>query len=283
VLDPRLAPRIAVWVILTACLMAGPAGAGPVAPRPLARSAIPPRGLTVLLTGDSVPLHIADVLGNVLKDKLGWHLVSAAVPNCSIHGDPLAWPNGEPKDNPERCPGIVAPLQASLVQQHDPDFVIWWDRLSTMPFLTEGGDFVQSGSARFWEHRAIRFQDTIARLRAGGARIVFVATEPIGIAFKERCAGSTKLGCVWNRFRLRHYSNVTQPLNRIMRQYAAAAPAEAVFISITDTICRWNVSPCNDRMWNGRLARPDATHYLGRGELRASRAIVYDMRTALYG
>jgi hypothetical protein len=241
-------------------------------------------GLTVLITGDSVPLHLVDTLGLVLDDALGWDLVSAAVPICSVYGDPLAWPkSGKPKGDPTRCPGLVPSTQVSLVQQHDPDVVIWWDRLSTMPFLTAEGELARSGSDRFWEHRAIAFEDTLTRLRAGGGTIVFVATEPIGIGFAERCAGEDTMNCAWRRFRMNRYKDVTQPHNRMLRRYAAAHPDEAVFITITDTICRSNISPCNDRMWGGSLARPDGTHYEKKGELRAAGAIVRDMRDALAG
>jgi hypothetical protein len=241
-------------------------------------------GLTVLIAGDSVPLHLVDTLGLVLDDTLGWDLVSAAVPSCSVYGDPLAWPkSGKPKGDPERCPGLVVPTQASLVQQHDPDVVIWWDRLSTIPFLTAEEELARAGSDRFWRHRANAFEDTLARLRAGGGTIVFVATEPIGIGFAERCAGEKTMNCAWRRFRMDRYKDVTQPHNRMLRRYAAAHPDEAVFITITDTICRSNVSPCDDRMWGGSLARPDGTHYEKKGELRAARAIVRDMRAALVG
>jgi hypothetical protein len=229
-----------------------------------------------------VPLHLVDTLGRVLDDRLGWDLVSAAVPICSIYGDALAWPKtGEPKGDPERCPGLVAPTQATLVQQHDPDVVIWWDRLSTIPFFAPDGDVVWAGSDRFWELRALAFEDTLARLRAGGGTIVFVSTEPIGIGLIERCAGLKTRSCAWRRFRMNRYGDVTQPHNRMLRRYAAAHPDEAVFITITDTICRWNVSPCDDRMAGGSFARPDGTHYEGTGELRAARAIVRDMRAAL--
>jgi hypothetical protein len=244
----------------------------------------PAEGLTVLIAGDSVPLHLVDTLGLVLDDTLGWDLVSGAVPICSVYGDPLAWPkSGKPKGDPERCPGLVPATQASLVQQHDPDVVIWWDRLSTMPYLTAEGELARAGSDRFWEHRAIAFEDTLARLRAEGGTIVFVATEPIGIGFTERCAGKDTMNCAWRRFRMNRYKDVTQPHNRMLRRYAAAHPDETVFITITDTICRSNVSPCDDRMWGGSLARPDGTHYEKKGELRAARAIVRDMRAALAG
>ncbi len=245
---------------------------------------VPSQDLTVLIAGDSVPLHLVDTLGVVLEDTLGADLVSAAVPVCSMYGDPLAWPTGEPKGaDPDRCPGLVGPTQTAMILEHDPDVVIWWDRLSTMPILTPDREFVMSGTDRFWELRAAAFDETLARVRAGGAMVVFVSTEPIGIGFVERCAGETSRNCAWRRFRMRRYGDVTQPHNRMLRRYAADHPDEAVFITITDTICRWNVSPCNDRMWNGALARPDGTHYEDRGELRAAKAIVRDMRAALYG
>jgi hypothetical protein len=244
----------------------------------------PPPGLKVLLTGDSVSVNLADTLAARLQTLLGWRLRSAAVAVCSVYGDILAWPNGTPRGDPDRCPSAVIPGQRDAVEQFDPDLVIWWDRLSTMPFITSDGEFVQGGSDRFWELRAIAFEQTLARLTAGGARVVFVSTEPMGIGVEEFCAGRTDRGCrVWKQYRLDHYGDITRPGNRMLRQYALDHPEVGVFISITDTICRWNTSPCNDRMPNGKLARPDGTHYEERGEYRAANAIVRDMRAALYG
>jgi len=143
---------------------------GPVTPssgtRTRTPAATPPDDLTVLIAGDSVPLHMVDTLGPLLEDTLGATLVSAAVPVCSIYGDPLARPTGEPKGDPSRCPGLVVSSQSSLVQQHDPDVVIWWDRLSTMPILTADGGFVRSGTDQWWELRSDAFDETLARLRA---------------------------------------------------------------------------------------------------------------------
>jgi SGNH domain-containing protein len=255
------------------------AGHGPV------RATTPPPDQKVLLTGDSVSVHLADVLAARLRRRLGWRLRSAAVAVCSVYGNPLAWPDdGTPRGDPDRCPSTVIPAQRRAVRAFDPDYVIWWDRLSTMPFLTANGDFVRGGTPRFWRLRARAFDDTLARLTAGGATIVFIATEPMGIGVREFCAGWVGRPCrVWKRYRLEHYDDITQRMNRILRRYALNHPGEAVFLSITDTICRWNTSPCNDRMRNGKLARPDGTHYEGRGEYRASNTIIDDMRAALFG
>lgn len=243
-----------------------------------------PRGLTVLLTGDSVSVHLEETLATVARRRLGWKVVSAAVRACSIYGDPLAWADGTLHGRLSQCPRSVRKGQRSLVGRADPEVVIWWDRLSTLPFFTRDGVFVRGGSRRFWELRAVAFQKTFARLTTGGARIVFLSTEPIGVGVLELCAGWEKRGCrEWRRFRMRHYADISEPMNRMMRRYAAEHPDEAVFISITDSICRRNASPCDDRMGNGKLARPDGTHYRERGALRAAQAIVREMGTALYG
>jgi hypothetical protein len=244
----------------------------------------PPRDLTLLLTGDSVSLHLEETLATVVRDRLGWRTVSAAVRACSIYGDPLAWADGKPHGSLDGCPREVRKEQRSMVRRTDPDVVIWWDRLSTLPFFTEDGTLIQAGSRRFWELRAVAFEETFTRLTAGGAQIVFVSTEPIGIGVRKLCGRWQRRGCrEWRRFRMTHYTDITEPMNRIMQRYAADHPDEAVFISITDSICRRNVSPCDDRMWNGKLARGDGTHYWKRGKIRAATAIVREMRAALYG
>lgn len=241
----------------------------------------PPPGSIVLLTGDSVSVHLEDALAVQMRDLQGWELVSAAVPNCSVFGDTLAWPDGTPHGDPDHCPGAVAPLQRSQVQRWDPAVVIWWDRLSTMPFISSEGEFVRGDRKRFWELRTVAFDETLARLTAGGARIVFVATEPMGMGVKTWCAGWDRPACRWKRYRMRHYEDITRRENRLMRRYASEHPKRAVFISITDTICLSNESPCDDRLPDGTFARPDGTHYGSGGEIRASRAIVLDMRNAL--
>jgi hypothetical protein len=268
------------WPVMGACVMPE----GPTRSPAPTRTPFPRGRLTVLLAGDSVPMHLEETLATVVRDHLGWRLVSAAVRACSIYGDPLAWADGKPHGDLRKCPREVRAMQGSLVARADPDVVLWWDRLSTLPFFTEGGTLVRAGSRRFWELRAAAFEETFARLTAGGARVVFMSTEPIGIGVLKLCGGWERRGCrEWRRFRMTHYADITEPMNQIMRRYAADHPDAAVFISITDSICRRNVSPCDDRMANGKGARSDGTHYRRRGRLLAAEAIVREMRTALYG
>jgi hypothetical protein len=240
--------------------------------------------MKVLLTGDSVSANLAGTLDELLRRRFDWRMRSVAVPVCPVYGEALAWPDGTAKENAKTCPETVIPAQEAAVRAFDPDLVIWWDRLSTMPFLTRDGAFVRAGSRRFWRLRAIAFDETLARLTAGGARIVFVATEPMGIGANDVCPRWASRACrEWRRYRIEHYTDITQPENRILRRYAWEHPDEAVFISITDSICRRNVSPCDDRMPNGKLSRPDGTHYEGRGELLVAAALIRDLRAAADG
>lgn len=273
-------------LLMTACVPGEPSLTTPrqIPPTPVVEVPPIPRDLTLLLAGDSVPLHLKPALRTAVADVLGWRVVSATVPGCSIYGDDLAWPDGSPHHDPGMCPAEVLTVQRRKVRRATPDVVLWWDRLSTLPILDGNGTFVRAGSERFWRLRMNALEETFERLSARGAWIVFVSTEPIGIGLLESCAGWRTRGCrEWRRFRMRHYADITRPMNRILRRYAAEHPDGAVFISITDTICRRDVSPCVDRMWNGRLARPDGTHYDRLGELRAAKAIVLDMRKALRG
>lgn len=273
---------LASWLVMGASLEPASASSLPVPTLSLSSSV--PRDLTVLLAGDSVPLALKDRLAFVGHARFRWRFASAAVGACSIYGDTLAWPDGTPRGGPYDCSRTVRDLQRSMVGRADPDVVVWWDRLSTMPFLAEDGTFVRAGSARFWALRAVAFEETFARLTAGGARVVFVSTEPIGMGVLVFCAGWEGRGCrEWRRFRMRHYSDITQPMNRIMQRYAVDHPESADSITITDWICRRNVSPCDDRFWNGIYARPDGTHYQKRGALRAAKAIVREMAVALNG
>jgi SGNH domain (fused to AT3 domains) len=275
---------LASWLVMGACSAPERPSSLPVpTPTPTPAPSVP-RDLTVLLTGDSVPVALEARLATVAHARFGWKLVSAAVGGCSIYGDTLAWPDGTPRGGKYDCPTTVRKTQRSKVGRADPDVVIWWDRLSTMPFLTEDETFVRAGSRRFWELRTVALEKTFARLTAGGARVVFVATEPMGRGVLEFCAGWEERPCrEWRRFRMRHYVDITEPMNRMMQRYAADHPDAAAFISITDRICRRNVSPCDDRFWNGIYARPDGTHYRGRGERRAAKAIAGEMGRALRG
>jgi hypothetical protein len=94
--------------------------------------------------------------------------------------------------------------------------------------------------------------------------VVFVATEPPGLGvLKDRC--SERHCDPWVRFQIERYDDVTTPWNALMHSYAEQHPDLAAYVSVTGTICRSNVSPCDDTI-DGVLARIDGTHYRGIGQ-----------------
>jgi hypothetical protein len=242
-----------------------------------------PTGLTVMLTGDSVSDSVDDQLQARLQARLGWDLARAFVPACSLLGDPLAWPDGTYKTDATHC-DIVVPRQDQVLATH-PDIVLWWDRLSQMPFMTRSDPphFKLSGTDAFWRYRRSEFRHRARHFLDSGATIVFLATEPMGVGVYDRCTtwDETRNCADWVRFRMRHYDDVTRRWNRMLRTYANNHPARTVYISITNVICRRDVSPCDDSIGNV-YARPGGTHYKDEGALKAASAIVRQMRQALY-
>jgi hypothetical protein len=213
----------------------------------------------VMIVGDSVPLRLEAALERAGVTR-GWRVVSAAKGDCPVSGEPHVY-DWNPPHQSLMCLQVPA-AQDALIRTTDPRVVVWWDRLSLSNFITPGGKHVTSGSARFWKLRMATLATTVNRLTAGGAMVVFVATEPPGEAMATRCGK----GCDhWVKFQINHYTDITSRWNGIMRAYAAAHPDRAAFVSLTPAICRTDIPLCDDRI-DGVPARPDGTHYESTGE-----------------
>jgi peptidoglycan/LPS O-acetylase OafA/YrhL len=223
---------------------------------------IPASVPSMMLVGDSVPLQLTVALDGALTER-GWRLVSATYGACAVTGETLARPDGRPLDKVKVCTEVVRD-QDEFVRDADPDLVLWWDRWSVANFLTPDGEFVRSGSARFWELRREGLGRAVERLGSRGATVVLVATEPPGLAVGgSRC---TEENCPWwIRFQLDHYEDITTRWNSILRGFAERHPDRVRFVSVTDAICATDVAPCDDRI-DGVPARPDGTHYKRVGE-----------------
>jgi peptidoglycan/LPS O-acetylase OafA/YrhL len=215
----------------------------------------------VMLTGDSVPLHL-EVAFDQAATSRGWRTVSAARGACSVSGEVSMSEGGDFVHEAAHCPEVRA-IQDALIRQADPDVVVWWDRWSISGFITAGGEHVKSGTARFWQLRQSILDATVRRLTRRGAIVMFVATEPPGKGMLTRC--SQEHCAIWDRFQIDHYRDITSPWNDMMKVYAARHPDLATFVSLTDEVCRTDRSLCNDLI-DGAPARPDGTHYEGAGQ-----------------
>jgi peptidoglycan/LPS O-acetylase OafA/YrhL len=224
---------------------------------------IPASVPSMMLVGDSVPLQLTVAMDRALSDR-GWRLASATFGACAVTGERLARPDGRPIDKVDVCTEQIVRDQDQLVRETDPDVVLWWDRWSLANFLTRDGEFVRSGTARFWNLRGEGLRLAVDRLSSLGATVVFVATEPPGQAVSGgRC---TEDECPWwLRFQIDHYADITTRWNSILRGFAERHPDRTRFVSVTDVICAADVAPCDDRI-DGVPARPDGTHYKRAGE-----------------
>jgi SGNH domain (fused to AT3 domains) len=217
----------------------------------------------VMLTGDSVPLHL-EVAFEEASAAEGWRMVSAAQGGCPVSGETSTKMNGDIVHEAAACSDMTIPAQDELIHQVDPSVVVWWDRWSLSSFLTPAGERVRSGTREFWTLRSQILDATVRRLTADGAHVVFVATEPPGEGVLSLC-GAERCLPDWNRFQIDHYRDITTPWNEILRQYAEEHPDLATFVSVTDAVCHDDAVPCDDTI-EGEPARPDGTHYAGAGE-----------------
>jgi peptidoglycan/LPS O-acetylase OafA/YrhL len=229
----------------------------------------PPPGVpVVMLVGDSVP-HRLEAAMDRMGESRGWRIVSEAQGACSVTGETEISVDGELIHEARACPDVPA-AQDSLIRESDPDVVVWWDRWSVSSFVSADGERVISGTPRFWELRRSILQDAVERLTVQGAKVLFIGTEPPGMAAAERCEIAS---CPqWRQFLIDHYVDITSRWNEIMSRYASQHPEIASYASLTEVICRRDVAPCDDSI-NGVPARVDGSHYGAVGEKVAAEAI----------
>jgi peptidoglycan/LPS O-acetylase OafA/YrhL len=221
--------------------------------------------VVVMVTGDSVPKHLIVPLESATQDS-GWRFVDAATGACPATGEMPVSGSGGNWTVPADCRTEVVPKQEALLKRTHPNIVLWWDRYSISNFESFNDELVVSGTPRFWQLRRQALDAAVQRLSAGGAIVVFVATEPVGPGIDMSRA--------WHQFEVDHYFDTTVKWDTMMRRYAKRHPTIAAYISITSAVCHAPLaSPCNDTI-NGRTARPDGQHYKGAGITVAVNALV---------
>jgi peptidoglycan/LPS O-acetylase OafA/YrhL len=226
-----------------------------------------PETPVILITGDSVPMRLEAALERAATAR-GWRVVSAARGRCPVSGRATTYESGHSRTLSE-CLKVVGD-QNALIRAMHPRVVVWWDRYSLSWFTAASGEYVASGSPRFWKLRRAGLEATVRRLTRGGAIVAFVGTEPPGEAILSRCGERCN---VWVQFQIDHYKDITSRWNRMLRLFAERHPDLARFVSVTGVICRSDEALCDDRI-DGVPARPDGTHYLGAGEERVVSALL---------
>jgi hypothetical protein len=161
-----------------------------------------------------------------------------------------------------------------MIDRYRPTMVVRWDRFSVADWLTPDGHHVRAGTPDFWSRRRESLGSDVKRLGRYGAVVALVGTEPPGVGIASSC---TPESCNdWLRRMVDRYGDLTSSWNDVMAEYAASHEDAAAFVSITDTICRRDESPCDDRI-DGDPARPDGRHYDGAGGELAANALLDEL------
>ncbi|MCZ7534795.1 MAG: acyltransferase [Acidimicrobiia bacterium] len=231
----------------------------------------------ILVAGDSVALHLVPYLEREAEDR-GWVVISAARGGCGVSGDHIVHDDGDTLASGDKCPDEIKAKQDAMIDQYDPTLVVRWDRFSLADWIAPDGHQVRAGTAEFWSLRRESLASEVNRLGRDGATVALVGTEPLGVGIETSCAPEECND--WLSRLLEHYDDLTTPWNALLAEYAKAHTGKAAFVSITDSVCRVDESPCDDRI-DGEPARPDGRHYEGAGAELAARALLDELEPLL--
>ena len=235
-------------------------------------------GPLVMVTGDSVPRYLADALSYRFRQQ-GWTALDAATGGCGVVGVRIINGDGSYLASGEVCPDVVPARQAEALAK-DPEIVVWWDRFSLADFRTTQGEHVRAGTTRFWTLRRRQLVAAVDRFTARGARVMLLATEPIGRGISSECGERCH---PWIRRQINR-SDWRQRWNLMLRNYARGNPGKAVYRTITAVVCNDDNSPCDDRLATGQYARRDGRHYSPNGgQGLAAGAITRRLRNVVPG
>ena len=209
---------------------------------------------TIVLVGDSVPQRLATQLDQAAAAR-GYVVISATRGSCPATGVTVVDALGRPTGAGMACPREVPTRQDAAVAQYRPALVIWWSRYEIADRLGPGGVVLPVGSTAYWAAQKAAFSKRVKALTGRGARLVAVQIERTGTGISTRC-NATQCGPLLQRLVSR------TDLQDHWNAFLASHNGPAVFsISIHRFVCHDAASPCDDRLPDGSLARPDGIHY----------------------
>jgi peptidoglycan/LPS O-acetylase OafA/YrhL len=209
---------------------------------------------TIVLVGDSVPQRMAPYLSQVAA-RHGYVVISATRGSCPATGVAVVGVDGKPWGAGEVCATDVPARQDRAIARYRPALVIWWSRYELADRVDARGRPVRFASPAYWALQREAFAARTAALTRAGAIVVAVQVERSGLGMRTRCTPekcgpflerlvtATAAQDTWNAFLASHTSGNVRS------------------ISIQRLVCHNADSPCDDRLPDGSLARPDGTHY----------------------
>jgi peptidoglycan/LPS O-acetylase OafA/YrhL len=222
---------------------------------------------TIVLVGDSVPQRLAPDLARAAA-LYGYVVVSATRGSCPATGVAVVGVTGKPWGAGEVCAADVPARQDAAIARYHPALVIWWSRYELADRVDARGRPVRFASPAYWKLQEQAFATRTKALTRDGAVVVAVQIERSGLGMATRCTPQqcgpflrrliTATGAqdTWNSFLASHRSGTVRS------------------ISIESLVCHSAASPCDDRLPDGSLARPDGTHYSPEAAPAVARAVI---------
>ncbi len=222
---------------------------------------------TIVLVGDSVPQRLAPVLARAAA-RHGYVVISATRGSCPATGVAVVGPTGKPWGAGTVCARDVPARQDAAVAKYRPALVIWWSRYELADRVDAHGHPVTFDTPPYWALQEQAFATRTAALSRYGATVVAVQIERSGLGMATRC---TPAKCGPFLERLIRATRAQDTWNAFLASHTTGAVRS---ISIQSLVCRNDASPCNDRLADGSLARPDGTHYAPGAAPGVARAVI---------
>jgi hypothetical protein len=159
-----------------------------------------------------------------------------------------------------------------LVDNHDPDLVLWYSGRDTQTRFIIDGRTAAPGEPHHTEAVRRGFQRAVERLTANGADLVIVRALPRHGSTMSDCDRPPTPGVRWCDDVERYAGPTGQ--NALYEELAQRNPA-ITLISEASLVCG-SGPVCDDAMTAFERWRSDLTHFGGRGALRIGEAIVAD-------
>jgi peptidoglycan/LPS O-acetylase OafA/YrhL len=222
---------------------------------------------TIVLVGDSVPQRLApDLARAAARDR--YVVISATRGSCPASGVAVVGVTGKPWGAGEVCATDVPARQDAAIAKYRPALVIWWSRYELADRVDARGRPVRFASPAYWALQRQAFANRTAALTRDGAIVVAVQIERSGLGMSTRC---TPEKCGPFLERLVKATAAQDTWNAFLASHTSGAVRS---ISIQHLVCHDSASPCNDRLADGSLARPDGTHYSSAAAPVVARAVI---------
>src|SRR5262245_42216497 len=228
---------------------------------------------TIVLVGDSVPQRLAPELARAAARER-YVVISATRGSCPATGVEVVGVTGSPWGAGEACATDVPARQDAAVARYRPALVLWWSRYELADRVDAAGRPVRFASPVYWALQEHAFAKRTAALTRDGAVVVAVQVERSGLGMSTRC---TPAKCGPFLERLIKATAAQDTWNAFLASHTSGAVRS---ISIEQLVCHDSASPCNDRLADGSLARPDGTHYSAAAAPFVARAVVVRALTA---